>query len=136
MPRMSLEKISTREMIAELKRRKSQETALRRKHAALLKQLKSIEAQLGVAPRAAAKPAVKAAAPRRRARNKMTLPETMLKVMSKDKPMSVPQIGAACNKAGYVSVSKTFHTIIYQTLARDKRFKKAARGRYVIRSAA
>ena len=45
-----------------------------------------------------------------------------------------PQIADAASKAGYKSVSKTFHTIIYQTLARDKRFKRAGRGQYVLKS--
>jgi hypothetical protein len=70
----------------------------------------------------------------RRPRNKMTLVQGLLKVLSKDKPQSVPEIVASLGKIGYKSSSKTFRTIIYQTLSRNKQlFRKASRGRYVLR---
>ncbi len=117
------------DILAEIERRKRAQSALEQKRQALLKQLKAIDAQLGhrVAVPAAAKPGRAA----KRAKNTVTLPEAMLKVMTKDKGLSVPEIAKAVTRVGYRSVSKTFHTIIYQTLARDKRFKRLARGRYV-----
>ena len=134
MARISLEKISTKEILAEITRRKKERTTLLREKTALTRRLKAIDAELGAMgkKKSARRPAKKN---QKRARNVMTLPEAMLKVMSEDKAMSVPEIASAASKAGYKSTSKTFHTIIYQTLARDKRFKKTDRGQYVVKPA-
>jgi hypothetical protein len=89
-------------------------------------------------PAAVAKPAP-AAKPARAARaaggsaGKETLADVMAKVMSKTKKMRADEIIAAVNRAGYKSTSKTFRTIVYQTLGRDKRFRRAGRGLYLLR---
>jgi hypothetical protein len=112
-----------------------------------VRQLEAIDRELGEtpAPRQVrkAKPARKAKAakaakapkakkPSKRPKNAMTLPEAMRSVMSKELPMGVKDISAAVTAAGYQSNSKTFDTIIYQALKKDKRFVKASRGRYVL----
>ena len=127
-----MKKLSIKQILAEVARRRRFQAGLHRRRAALRKQLKKIDAQLAAVSEAPHRSTRGAA--RRRARNKMTLPEAMAKVMSSRRALSVPQIARAAKKAGYKSVSKTFHTIIYQTLARDERFKKASRGQYVLRA--
>ena len=82
---------------------------------------------------AAAKRSAKPKAGRRRAKNTVKLADAIVGVLSKDSTLSVPQIAAAVKAAGYTSKSKTFETIIYQTVARDKRIKRAGRGQYQLK---
>lgn len=126
--------LSVSDLIAELNRRQRKLPTLKKLEARLERKLGQVRAEIGAlvpGPAAKAKAAVRRVA--RRARNKIKLADAIVKVLVKDIPKSVPQIAEAVQKIGYRSVSKTFHTIIYQTLARDKRVKKAARGKYVLR---
>jgi hypothetical protein len=68
----------------------------------------------------------------RRARNKVSLAGTLVKVLSATKPATVMQAMEAVKQAGYKTKSRTFRTIVNQTLLKDKRFKKAKRGQYVL----
>ena len=127
----TLKDLTLDQMMHEIKRRQRVLVRLNRKRDRLVGALKAIDAEIlksGGTPGA-----VPGLGSRQRARNELTLPEAMLKVMSKDKPINVAEIAAAVEKVGYISTSKTFRTIIYQTLGKDKRFKKVARGRYVIK---
>lgn len=128
----TLAKLSVDEMLAEIKRRTSLIKQLNRKRAVLLTKLADVEAE--IRERGGEVKAVKASrAGGKRPKNTESLPDAMAKVMSKEKTMSVAQIEAAVTKAGYRSTSKTFGTIIFQALAKDKRFKKASRGQYALR---
>lgn len=128
----TLAKLSVDEMLAEIKRRTSLIKQLNRKRAVLLTKLADVEAE--IRERGGEIKAVKASrAGGKRPKNTESLPDAMAKVMSKEKTMSVAQIEAAVTKAGYRSTSKTFGTIIFQALAKDKRFKKASRGQYALR---
>lgn len=152
MPNVKLSDLPVAELKKELARREKNQGKLRKQRARLVRQLEAIDRELGEAPVARkarkakpgrkAKPA-KAKAPaakapkaakksRKRPKNTMTLPEAMRSVMSKELPMGVKDISAAVTAAGYKSNSKTFDTIIYQALKKDKRFVKASRGRYVL----
>ena len=73
------------------------------------------------------------AAQAKRPQNKPSLREIVLKVLQAEKAQSIPEIIAAVNKAGYVSKSKTFATIIGQTLknAGDKVIR-VKRGLYAL----
>ncbi len=132
MAKGSLSGLTISQMLAEIKRRQRAVKKLTQKRDRLLAAARALDAEIqrygGEISGASL------AAGGQRARNKLTLPEAMLKAMATDRPMSVAEIAAAVEKVGYVSVSKTFRTIIYQTLGKDKRFKKVARGRYVIKS--
>ncbi len=155
MPNVKLSDLPVAELKKELARREKNQGKLRKQRARLVRQLEAIDRELGEAPVArkvrTAKPgrkakpaktdkkvkarpakAPKAKKPRKRAQNAMTLPEAMRSVMSKDLPMGVKDISTAVTAAGYKSNSKTFDTIIYQALKKDKRFVKASRGRYVL----
>jgi copper chaperone CopZ len=130
MSKKLLSNLGLRAILAEVARRQRLASRLRRVKARLRKKLSAVEKQLATLDGSRA-PARRA--PARRVRNKIKLADVMARVMTKDQPISVAQIAQAVTKAGYKSSSKTFHTIIYQTLARDKRFKKARRGRYALR---
>lgn len=131
----ALKKLSIDEMLAEIKRRNSIITKLNRNRSALLDKVAAIEAEIRA--KGGEIKSVKAArAGGKRPKNAASLPDSMAKVMSKDKPMSVANIEAAVKKAGYTSTSPTFKTIIFQALAKDKRFKKVSRGQYALRAPA
>ncbi len=124
------------EMLTEIKRRNQILSKLNRKRSSLLKKLASVDAQIrenggNVDGRASR---VKGSAPgTKRPRNDVSLPDAIASVLSKDKPMAAADIEKAVVKSGYKSGSANFKTIIFQTLGKDKRFKKAARGQYVLK---
>lgn len=132
MAKKTLTNLSTEEIVAEINRRKKVTRKLVAKRERLLKQLAAVDREIQQA--GGDIPAAGVTRSRTRPRNTMTLPEAMAKVMSKDKPMAVADIAAKVKSAGYQSSSRTFNTIIFQTLAREsKTFKKVARGQYVLR---
>lgn len=134
MPKISKITLTTDALLAEIRRRRNRLPKLRRLAARLESKLAAVRADIaslgGDAKVAVARPK---ATGRKRPKNKITLAAAIVKVLSKDAPKSVPEIARAVRKAGYRSVSRTFHTIIYQTLAKEKQVKKAARGRYVLK---
>lgn len=139
MARRAWSKVSTGELQAELKRRQQKLPALQRKHRKLSAELADLEKQIaglsGPAPARAGRPAAKRAAPkRRRPKNKKNLADTLVSVLSKTKPLRVIEAVAAVKKAGYKTTSKNFNTIVNQTLLKDKRFKQASRGKYLLKA--
>jgi hypothetical protein len=138
MPKTS-KSLSVAELLAELSRRQRKLPGLKKMAARLQKRLARVQAEIaafgGTVKPAAPSRAAKAGGkkPRRRPRNKITLADAIVKTLVKDKPKSVPQIAADVQKAGYRSSSKTFNTIIYQTVAKDGRVKKVGRGQYVLK---
>lgn len=136
MAAVNTRKMSVADLVAEIDRRRRKLPKLNKLAARLEKKLGAVRAEiaeLGGRVAAAAKAPRAGRKPRKRARNKMTLADAIAKVLQKDKAKSVPQIAADVAKAGYRSTSKTFHTIIYQTLAKHKLARKASRGRYVLK---
>lgn len=59
----------------------------------------------------------------------MNLVEALVKLL-KGRTMSVTEMTAAVQKAGYKTTSPNFRTIVNQTLIKSDRFKKVARGQY------
>lgn len=133
MPSKSITNLSIPQMLAEIRRRRQTLTKLVSRRRKLARQLAAIDQAIARSGGLLKSGSAPASASGRRPRNKLTLADAMRQVMSTSKPLSVSQIAAAVTKAGYKSVSKTFKTIIFQTLGRDKRFKKHARGQYVLR---
>jgi hypothetical protein len=127
--RGSLKKVSVDELLGEIKRRRQVVNRLKSKHLNLLKKVALVEAQIRASGGEIKEVSVSLRGGKR-PKNPASLPEMMIKVMKKDKPMSVAQIESAVNKEGYKSTSSTFKTIIFQALGKNKRFKKVARGRY------
>jgi hypothetical protein len=66
---------------------------------------------------------------RKRPKNSMNLSESMAKML-KGKTMGVNEAATNVQKAGYKTNSANFRTIVNQTLIKDPRFKKVARGQY------
>lgn len=128
----ALKNLSVEELLSEIKRRNKEINKLNRRRAILLAKVVEVEAQIR-ASGGEIKDVRSARVGGKRPKNAMALPDAMAKVMSKEKTMSVAQIEAAVTKAGYRSTSSTFKTIIFQALAKDKRFKKASRGQYALR---
>ncbi len=71
----------------------------------------------------------RAATGRKRPKNSMNLAEALAKML-KGKTMGVNEAAANVQKAGYKTNSPNFRTIVNQTLIKDPRFKKVARGQY------
>lgn len=144
MARIAKVKMSVEELLAALKKHQSRLPKLQRQESKILKQLAKVQEEislLGGAGVAAAKK-VRAGrkaklgrpvASRKRAKNVLKLADAIVGILSKDTALSVPQIADAVRANGYTSKSKTFQTIIYQTLARDKRVKRVSRGQYQLK---
>ena len=128
-----LSHISVSDMVAEIRRRSRLIARLNRRRTALLAKLAEVEGQIKSRGGEFKSVNLSRQMAGRRPRNAASLVDTMVQAMSKDKPMSVAQIASAVNAKGYRSVSSTFNTIIFQALARDKRFKKVERGLYSLR---
>lgn len=120
-------------MLSEIKRRTRLVQKLNQKRDALLHKVALIEEEIRNSGGEIKKSGLKIGGVTRRPRNEMSLPDAMAQVMSKDKSMSVAEIEDAVTKIGYKSTSSTFKTIIFQALAKDKRFKKASRGQYLLK---
>src|SRR5690242_15909975 len=65
-----------------------------------------------------------------RARNEVSLQDTLVQVMGKGGPMSVSDILDGVLATGYRSHSANFRGIVNQTLIKDKRFNAVRRGVY------
>ena len=142
MARRATVKISLEDLLAQLKKHQARLPKLQRKEKSLLKQLAAVQAEIstlasaigGVTVAKRGRPAkVAGRRPRKRAKNKVKLADAIVSVLSKDKSLSVAEIAAAVKAGGYTSTSKTFPTIIFQTLGRDKRVKRASRGLYQLK---
>lgn len=129
----TLKGLSVDEMLSEIKRRTRLVQKLNQKRDALLHKVALIEEEIRNSGGEIKKSGLKIGGVTRRPRNEMSLPDAMAQVMSKDKSMSVAEIEDAVTKIGYKSTSSTFKTIIFQALAKDKRFKKASRGQYLLK---
>lgn len=134
---IALGAMATEEIQAELERREQNRGALQMRRDELLAELDEINIQLGggrVVRRKAGKKKAgrprRAGAGRKRPKNKMNLVEALALVL-KGKQMSVTDVAAAVQKAGYKTSSANFRTIVNQALIKNtKVFKKVSRGMY------
>lgn len=144
MAKRSLTKVSLQDLLAQLKKHQARLPKLQLKEKKLLKQLAAVQAEIAelggavaLSPKAARVSAKKRGRPAKqggkRAKNKVKLADAIVAVLSKDKSVSVKEIISAVKAGGYVSTSKTFGTIVYQTLGRDKRVKRSSRGKYQLK---
>ena len=67
---------------------------------------------------------------RKRAKNKITLPDALVAAVRKGSTVSPADAGKAVKAKGYKTTSKTFGVQVASALAKDKRFKKVGRGQY------
>lgn len=116
-----LEALTTAQLQAEIRRRQSGVQRLQRRREQLLKKLAEVEAQIAETGPAAGST---------RARNSKSLAKTLQEVM-KGKTMGVTEAADAVRKAGYVSSSVNFRSMVNQALLNNKgMFKKVDRGQY------
>jgi len=81
----------------------------------------------------ARKPGRKPGRKAKRVKNTVSLPDALVAAFAGKKQMGVAEAADAVKAGGYKTNSKIFNTIVNQTLCKDKRFKKAGRGVYVLK---
>ncbi|MFI4898356.1 MAG: hypothetical protein ACIARR_11080, partial [Phycisphaerales bacterium JB059] len=116
--------MSTNELERELSRRQTAARRLERKRERLAEQLEEVERELS---ELGGLGGISIGGVRKRPRNEMNLADSLAKVL-KSKTMSVTDVTEAVQKAGYRTSAANFRTIVNQTLIKDSRFKKVARG--------
>jgi len=123
--------ISLDDLEREMRRRQSEVGRLVTKRDRLAAQVADLDSQIkalgGVS--AGSFGTTAAGKPRRRPQNESSLSDALLGVL-KSTTMSVTEAAVAVQKAGYQTTSSSFRTIVNQTLIKDPRFKKVARGQY------
>mgnify|MGYP001797748407 CR=1 FL=1 len=116
--------MSTAQLQAEINRRQSGVAKLVRKRDRLREQLAEVEAEIAEADPAAALPGGK------RHRNATSLVEVMREVLSGTE-LNVTELAEEVQRAGYMTTSPNFRTIVNQTLIKyPKMFKRVSRGVY------
>src|SRR4051812_41596774 len=114
-----------------MKSRRTEMNRLGRKRDKLQKQLDSVDAQIAAVSGGGGGGGGGSGS---RARNKVSLQEAILQVLSKSSaPMNVGAIMDKVSGMGYRSTSANFRGIVNQTLIKDKRFVTAARGMYQLK---
>lgn len=127
-----LERLSSQELEAELRRRERLVGKLMRRHAALSRRLNAIEEQIEAMGGAVSGGGRRRAGAGRRTRpkNTKTLIDALAEVL-KGKTMTVTEVSEAVQRAGYRTNAENFRTIVNQALIRaTDRFKKVGRGQY------
>ena len=119
----SVQGAKTAELTAELKRRQRELGKLERKRARAADHLAELDAEI------AALGGGFSDGGRRRPRNETNLADALVDVL-KGKEMGVSEAAEAVQAAGYRTSAANFRTIVNQTLIKDKRIKKVARGVY------
>lgn len=132
MAKRSIEALSVAELQREIRRREKivnrQLTKLIRRRDKLASQLVELDAEI---VRHGGKGAGRGSG-RRRPRNDANLADALEGVL-KNATMSVTEVAAAVQKAGYITTSPNFRTIVNQTLIKDSRFKRVGRGQYTVK---
>lgn len=121
--------LSVADMQREIGRRHRKVKALLSRRAKLASKLAALDHEIqlngGAAPGGAMVGGV-----RKRAKNATNLVEALAKVL-KGKTMSVTDVSAAVQKAGYQTTAANFRTIVNQALIKNNKiFKKIDRGQY------
>lgn len=130
----TLKNLSIDDMLKEIKRRNRLIAKLNRSRATLLAKVAEIDEAIKANGGEIKNMGKTRKAPAGvRQRNQEALPDVIASVLSKETPLNASQIEEAVIAKGYRSSSTAFKTIIFQALAKDKRFKKAARGQYVLK---
>ena len=123
MAKSDLTDMSITALQSEIKRREKHAGSLQKRREKLVKQLAEIDAEI------ASIGGLGGGGGGRRPRNESNLPEALVQVLT-GKTMSVTEAADAVQKAGYITTSPNFRTIVNQALIRDKRFKRVGRGQY------
>lgn len=131
-----LSNLSVADLERELrKRERSSGSALRRLNAKrdkLLAKLSALDAEIRKLGGSVSGAGAGGFRGRRRAKNDSSLVDALVKLLTK-KTLSVSDAAEQVQKAGYVTTSPNFRTIVNQTLIKDKRFKRVGRGLYTVK---
>ncbi len=119
----TLSGISVIDLHAELGRRQRRVGALERRRDRAMSKVQKLDAEI------AALGGSVSGSGRTRPRNASNLVEALHKLLD-GKTMSVTEATAEVQKAGYITTSATFRTIVNQTLINSGQFKRVARGQY------
>lgn len=138
--RRGLAGITVADLEAELTRRQRSLGKLESKYAKMSRELEALGAEIesiggSIAGARAAGRGARGRGPgggRRRAKNAMTLVDALAGVL-KGQTMSVTEVAEAVQKAGYVTTSPSFRTIVNQTLINSGKFKRVGRGQYTVK---
>ncbi|MCC6322637.1 MAG: hypothetical protein IT438_14505 [Phycisphaerales bacterium] len=116
---------SIHELRRELAERQRRAGTLARRRAKLLESLAKLDAEIaGTGLAMASGDGI-----RRRPKNDANLVESLQKLLN-GKTMSVTEASEEVQKAGYLSTSPNFRTIVNQALINSKKFKRVDRGQY------
>ncbi len=128
----ALSKLSFSEINSELRRRQRGVSKLMKKRSTILARIAKIDQEIvdaGGSVRAGAGGGMVAGV-RKRPKNEMSLVESLHAAL-KGKTLSVTDVAEAVQKAGYVTTSPSFRTIVNQALLANRgKFKKVSRGNY------
>ena len=120
-----LSAVTTDELAREMARRQRAINSLERRREKLVTQIADIDTELrNYGAAAGATGGV-----RKRARNKMNLADALAELLT-GQSLSVTEAADKVREAGYQTTSANFRTIVNQTLLKDPRFNKVARGLY------
>lgn len=128
MAKKSLTGLSLTELQSEIRKREKRVNGLMNKRAAILKQLQNVDAEIA-SYGGAVRSASGRMTGRKRPKNDSNLADALVNVL-RNKVLSVTDVAQAVQKAGYITTSPNFRTIVNQTLLKDKRIKKISRGKY------
>ncbi|MEL6330188.1 MAG: hypothetical protein AAFR38_11045 [Planctomycetota bacterium] len=120
----TLSAVTTADLAREMQRREASIGRLQRRRERLQEQIEEIDRELGTLGASHV-----AGVGRKRPKNEMKLADALVKLLT-GRTMSVTEATEAVQEAGYRTSSSTFRTIVNQTLIKDSRFKKVARGQY------
>jgi len=137
MAKNALVNMTIAQLKAEIVRRQKGLSQLKKKRAGLVKELDRITREIADATgsKARKKRAKKAPAKKKvkRAKNKMSLVQVLVGVLKGKTGVPVDEALAGVLAAGYKSTSKEFKLIVNQTLSKNPKFRKVARGVYALR---
>jgi hypothetical protein len=135
-----LAKVTVMELQAELQRRRGQLASLLPARDTIADDLARVEAEVealggtldgtvGGGPGRRARRGPRGGGGRRRPHNALTLVDALKKLLA-GRTMRVTEITPAVQKAGYRTASKTFPSIVRQSLVNSGKFKRVSRGQY------
>ncbi len=145
---MALKSVTTAELRRELERREKGARRLQARRDKLAKKLATLDGELsalGLSARGGRKPGRRAGAGpkaggrratgagrggRKRARNEVSLPETICKIVRVGTTVTPAEVGIKVRKTGYKSTAAHFGMMVSNALSKDARFKRVSRGKY------
>lgn len=136
MAKKGLEHLSLVDLQQEIRRRQRQLErqfkALAQKRERLIEQVNQIDAELAQCQIEIKANGGDPPGTRKRPRNESNLADALAEMLS-ERVMTVTEVAAAVQEAGYKTTSPNFRTIVNQTLLKDPRFKRIGRGQYTVK---